>query len=270
MSYDQFTSLNIEVRDRVAWMSINNPPINLFDLTLIGEVLAAGGQLAEDDNVSVVVMQSADPEIFIAHADVNLLLEINESEPSPGDVNSLFHAMTELYRLMPKLTIGKLDGIARGGGLEILAALDMRFCSIENTVIGQPEILAGLVPGGGGSSRWPRIIGTARALEINMSGVDIDGPMAERYGMFNRAIPAAELSDYVDRLALHIASHSPTSIRLLKEIAYDQRPIEDVLQGESIALSTVARLDSTKATLTYFLANNGQSRENVLSPIELK
>jgi enoyl-CoA hydratase/carnithine racemase len=268
MAYEDFKSISIEFRDRVAWLTINNPPVNMFDLTLVGEMYKAGGMLAQDDDVSVVVLQSADPDFFIAHADLNLLIAKSETEPSDEDANSFFHGMTEIYRLMPKVTIGKLDGIARGGGLEILAACDMRFCSIENTTVGQPEIILGIIPGGGGSTRWPRMIGTGRALELLLNGTDLDGPIAERYGMVNRALPAAELDEFVDKMALRIASYSTFSIAALKELAYDEAPLADVMRKEAVAVSNASRTDIAKAAMREFLDTDSQSRANELKPIE--
>ena len=126
-----FDAINIELKNRVAWLTINHPPINLFDMQLISEMDAAGAQLAEDDAVGAVVIQSADPDFFIAHADVKLILDIAGQDQQDSDGTSFFHVMTERFRTMPKATIGKINGVARGGGLELLAALDMRFCSLE-------------------------------------------------------------------------------------------------------------------------------------------
>ena len=265
--YKAFKTISVEVIDKVATLTINHPPINLFDLKLIIEMNSAAGQLAKDDDVNVVVIQSADPKFFIAHADVNLLLARGRTTPSANEPESFFHAMTEQFRLMPKATIGKLDGIARGGGLELLAALDMRFCSIENTVVGQPEIALGLIPGGGGSSRWPRIMGTARALELNLSGLAFDCTLAERYGMVNRGMPADELDGFVDTLASRIASYSPASVQNIKNIAYDERPIKEVLRTEAKAITASARSKFTLEAMQEFVDNDSQSRANELRAI---
>ncbi len=256
-----FDSISIDIKDRVAWLTINHPPINLFDMQLIGDMDAAGAQLAEDDSVGAVVVQSADPEFFIAHADVNLILDIAGQDQGESDGTSFFHVMTERFRTMPKATIGKINGVARGGGLELLAAMDMRFCSIEKTVLAQPEVSVGIIPGGGGSARWPRMIGTGRALEMMLGGQDYDGPTAERYGIVNRALPAAELDGFVDDLARRIAGFPPEAIALVKKVAYQQGPIEEALKVESLSFDQSARTPEALARMKAFLDAGGQTRE---------
>jgi len=130
MTYKKFELLDVRIEKRAAWVTINNPPINLFDMPLMLEMDQVATQLEGDDAVSVVVLQSKDPDFFIAHADINSILAAVESGEGFDPENNFFYTMTERFRRMPKVTIGKIDGIARGGGLELLAALDMRFCSL--------------------------------------------------------------------------------------------------------------------------------------------
>lgn len=261
MTYDAFTALKIDVSDHVAWLTINHPPINLFDMTLIAEMDAAAQQLASDDAVRVVVLQSADPDFFIAHADVTLIQNIADTDPIDDPDSSFFHVMTERFRLMPKPTIGKISGIARGGGLELLAALDMRFCALEKTVFAQPEITVGIIPGGGGSSRWPHLIGYARAMELMLGGADFDAATAEKYGIVNRAMPAAELDGFVDALAIRMAAFSPHAAALIKQVAQSQGTIEETLYAEHRAFMESARHPTALAAMQAFMENGGQTRE---------
>lgn len=261
MAYEDFTALKIEIAKNVATLTIEHPPINLFDMTLISEMDAAGARLASDEDVRVVVVQSADPDFFIAHADVTLIQNIGDTDPIDDPESSFFHTMTERFRLMPKPTIGKIDGIARGGGLELLAALDMRFCSLEKTVFAQPEITVGIIPGGGGSSRWPKLIGYARAMELMLGGADFDASVAEKYGIVNRALPRSELDAFVGDLATRIALFPPHAAALIKQVGQSQGTLEEALYAEHRAFMTSARHPSALAAMKTFMENGGQTRK---------
>jgi len=116
--------LTIKTADGVAWVTIDNPPINLFNTPLIRALGAATARLEDDANVRVIVFQSADPDFFIAHGDVNSILGSVGQQGGGHSDSSPFQHLLDRFRLMSKVTIGKIDGIARGGGLELLAALD--------------------------------------------------------------------------------------------------------------------------------------------------
>ena len=107
---------------------------------------------------------------------------------------------------MPKATIAVIEGIARGGGSELAMAFDMRFAALGKARLAQPEVAIGIIPGGGGTQRLPRLVGRARALEVVLGCDDIDAATAEAWGYVNRALPADELRPFVDKLAARIAS----------------------------------------------------------------
>ncbi len=254
--------LTITIADRVALVTILHPPMNLLDAAMIAEISRAAIDLGEDPDVGAVVFQSGDPEFFIAHADINLVLgpSAGRSGPSPFQ-----HALS-LFRSMSKPTIGKIDGIARGGGLEFLAALDMRFCSLENTRLSQPEVPLGIIPAGGGSSRWPRLIGYPRAAELLLSGMDIDGATAEKYGMVNCAMPAAELDAFVDGLARRIASFPPHAVGLTKHVAGHEGTLEQALEIEASAYLQAARDPSAIGIMRRYMDMGGQTRDHETGP----
>ena len=190
MAYEGYECLRVEAERGVAFVTIDHPPINLFDLALMGEVDRLGRELEGDDEVRVVVFQSANPEFFIAHADVELIRGLpSDVGPRPTELG-FFHQAMERFRSMPKVTIGKIEGRARGGGSELLLALDLRFGAIGRCVLAQPEVAIGIIPGGGGTQRLPRLVGRGRALEIVLGCADFDAELAERYGWINRALPA--------------------------------------------------------------------------------
>jgi enoyl-CoA hydratase/carnithine racemase len=122
----------------------------------------------------------------------------------------------ERFRNMPKVTIAKIEGRCRGGGSEIALAADMCFGAIGKAIFGHPEVAVGLVPGGGATQRLPRVMGRARALEVLLSCNDFSAEVAELYGYINRALPADELTPFVEKLAHRIASFPAHTIAHVK------------------------------------------------------
>ena len=165
----------------------------------------------------VVILQSANPDFFIAHADVTLIQQL-PGQPAPRDEKlGQAHAMLDRFRTMPKATIAKIEGRCRGGGSELALACDMRFGAIGRAFLGQPEVGVGFIPGAGGTVRLPRLVGRGRALEIILGCGDFDAEVAERYGWINRALPAAEIDHFVNALAARIAGFPARTVALVKQ-----------------------------------------------------
>lgn len=122
----------------------------------------------------------------------------------------------EEVRSLPQVTIAKLTGLARGGGNEFLMALDMRFAAIGKAGQAQPEVLLGIMPGGGGTQYMTSLAGRARTLELILGAQLVDAELAERYGLVNRALPADEIDEFVDSLAARIGALDPGIIAAVK------------------------------------------------------
>jgi enoyl-CoA hydratase/carnithine racemase len=163
----------------------------------------------DDPNTRVLVFQSANPEFFIAHVDMTLIDEPHAFDElarhAPEGLNP-FQAFGELLRAQPQVTIVKLAGLARGGGAEFVAAADMVFAAEGLAGLAQCEALMGITPGGGATQYLTSRMTRGRALEVVLGAELIDAATAERYGWINRALPAAELEHFVDRLARNIAA----------------------------------------------------------------
>ncbi len=215
MAYD-YQTLKVRNERGVAWVTIDNPPINLFDLALMRDMDAFGREAEGDDSVRVIVFQSANPEFFIAHADIELIQRMPTTPPPRPERPTFFQAMCDRFRTMPKVSIAKIEGCARGGGSEFSLSLDMRFAALGRAVLSQPEVAIGIIPGGSGTQRLPRLLGRSRALEIVLGCEDFDAATAERYGYVNRALPPDEIGPFVERLANRIASFPAEAIALAK------------------------------------------------------
>jgi enoyl-CoA hydratase/carnithine racemase len=255
-------ALRVETRSGVAWVTIDHAPINLLDLTLMNELFGAIDALGRDDAVRVVVFQSANPDFFVAHADVALIQTLPTDARPKADRLGFFHAGVERLRTMPKATIAKLAGIARGGGSELALSCDMRFGALGRCVLAQPEVALGIIPGGGGTQRLPRLVGRARALEIVLGCDDVPADLAERWGYLNRALPPAELGPFVDRLARRIASFPAEAIALAKRAvnAADTGVVEGLLEEADCFNRSVATAEA-RERMADFMAIGGQKRE---------
>jgi enoyl-CoA hydratase/carnithine racemase len=199
-------------------VTLDNPPFNIFGPETIPQLNSVITQIEIDPKVRVVVFQSAVPGFFLTHYDFVPPLSATTSIP-PG-VTGLPALPDMLVRLSraPVVSIVSIRGRATGVGSELSLASDMRFASREKAVLSQWEIGAGLVPGGGPMARLPRLMGRGRALEVLLSGEDIPGDLAERYGYVNRALPDAELDHFVDELARRIAGFDKQAIADIKRL----------------------------------------------------
>ena len=258
----EYASLRLQTDRGVAWVTIDNPPLNLLDATLRADLDNFTREIAEDEAVRVIVFQSANPDFFVAHADVEQLLGRYTKRPPRLAVPSPIQDVGERLRTMPKVTIAKIEGRASGGGSELALNLDLRFAARGKAILSQPEVALGIIPGAGATQRLPRLMGRARALEVVFGGVDFDADQAERYGWVNRALPADELGPFVERLAHRIASFPAYAIAKAKRAidAALPSPVPGLIEEANLFIETITAPEGI-ARLRAFLAAGGQTRE---------
>ena len=178
--------------------------------------------------------------------------------------------MGERFRTMDKVTIAQIEGRVGGGGSELVSSFDMRFGVRGKTKINQMEVPLGILPGGCGTQRLPRMVGRNRALEIILAGDDLDAETAERWGYLNRIFAADEIGPYVDALARRIASFPMEAVRLAKQsVDSADKPIEEGLKDEAYLFQKTLRTDGAQANMKRFLEIGGQTREGELRVGEL-
>jgi enoyl-CoA hydratase/carnithine racemase len=262
--------LRVEIDERVAFVTLDHPPVNLFDAVLIGSLSELAGELADDGDVGAVVVRNADPEFFIAHADLGLIQALPRDRTERPEQLEFIHVFMERWRTLPQVTIAQLEGRARGGGSEFALSLDLRFGAIGRAILGQPEVAVGILPGGSGTQRLPRLMGRSRALEVVLGCEDFDAELAERYGWINRALPAAEIGPFVERLARRIAAFPPQAVRLAKR-AVDAAggPLEDGLLEESHCFNLTLADPQLDARMEGALAAGAQTREGEMDLLGL-
>jgi enoyl-CoA hydratase/carnithine racemase len=224
-----------------------------------------GRELEIDDSVRVVVLQSALPDFFIAHSGLGRVGAASKTVSHTRGFR-LTQTIGERFRNMPKVTIAKIEGRARGGGSEIALAADMCFAAIDKAIFGHPEVAIGLVPGGGSTQRLPRLMGRGRALEVLLGCDDFSAELAERYGYINRALPADELTPFVEQLAHRIASFPAHAIAHAKA-AVDVGAFSSITEGllvEAHEADLSVASEVTKARVTEALAAGAETYEGEL------
>jgi len=270
MAYD-YELLGVNISGRIATVTINNPPINIITPALYQELVGLVAELKDDDSLTVIVFKSADPDFFIAHYDVSNILKF----PTEGDAErnlelSDFHTMCERVRTMNKVAIAQIEGRVGGGGSEFAASMDMRSGVIDKTIINQMEVPLGILPGGSGTQRLPRLVGRGRAMEIVLGADDLDAQTAERWGYLNRIYRADEIDDKVAALAARIASFPMESVRLAKAaVNASDLPIQQGLQEEAYLFARLLRTDSAQSNMARFMEIGGQTREGEMQVAEL-
>ena len=214
---DAWTHFTLERRNAAYWrVTFNHPPINTITATTVAELSQLVDLIERDAQLNVVVFASANPDFFLAHYDIEKDPGRTAALPvGPTGMPAWLDVTVRLSRA-PVVSVASIRGRARGAGSEFVLACDLRFASRENAVLGQFEVGAGFVPGGGPMARLSRLVGRGRALEILLVADDIDGPCAAEYGYVNRAIADADLDADVDAMAWRLAGFDRDAIARTK------------------------------------------------------
>ena len=223
-------------------VTIDNPPINVMGPEMVKEFQGVIHALEADEQVRVVVFDSAVEDYFLNHSDFTAKIE--DLTSLPEGTTGLPPWPDFLVRLtrLPVASIALIRGRATGNGSEITLACDMSFASREKTIISQWEVGVGMVAGGGPMARLPRLIGRNRALEVLLSSEDISANQAEAYGYINRALPDSELDAFVDALATRIAKFDKWAIAQTKRLVNTSLPPDVELgAGWDACIASLAR-----------------------------
>jgi enoyl-CoA hydratase/carnithine racemase len=239
---------NTQLRlDRVSpsrWrISLDNPPLNLMGPQFVLQFREIVTALERDEQVKVVIFESAVDGFFLNHSDFEAKLEDLTSLPQgPTGLEAWPDILVRITRA-PVVSIALVRGRATGNGSELALACDMTFASREKSVFSQWEVGVGLVAGGGPMARLPRLIGRARALEVLLSADDISGEQAELLGYVNRSLPDAELDAFVDALAIRIASFDKWAIANTKRLVNEASlpPDLELAAGWDACMSSIKR-----------------------------
>jgi enoyl-CoA hydratase/carnithine racemase len=224
-------------------VSFDNPPLNVMGPQFVSEMREIITAVEADEEVKVLVFESAVDGFFLNHSD--FYADMKDLTSMPQGPTGLEAWPDILVRIthMPVVSIALIRGRATGNGSEIALACDMSFASREKAVLSQWEVGVGLVAGGGPMARLPRQMGRQRALEVLLSSNDIGGDLAEAYGYVNRSLPDSELDSFVDALATRIASFDKWAIANTKRLvsAASLPPDVEIAAGWDACMASIAR-----------------------------
>jgi len=214
----------VEQHDRVQVWTMSNPPMNYMTAPMTQELLELIAKLEADENTRALVMTGGVEGKFITHYSVD---ELAAMAADPAECARLFpalsagfHRMLDRLMLMPKAVIAALNGDCMGGGYELALACDFRLAANGPYQIGLPEAVLGILPGGGGTQRLPRLIGRGRALEVMLFGNVYPPREAERMGMVNRVLEPDALMPFAMEWATTLAMRPPRSVAAFKRAVH--------------------------------------------------
>ena len=207
-----YQTLLVEKRNRIAFVTINRPDkLNALNAQAKTELKAAFEEIRDDSEVDAVVLTGAGEKGFVAGTDIKELTQLDEQ--SGKSFSEEGQAVLNLIENLGKPVIAAVNGYALGGGTELALACHIRIAS-ENAKFGQPEVNLGIIPGYGGTQRLARLVGKGRALEMILSGDQIDAQEALRIGLVNKVVPLPDLLKTAEALAAKIISKGQIAVKL--------------------------------------------------------
>ena len=242
----------LEREGRVAILTINRPKkLNALNQEVRDLSLRYLEEIEHDDGVGAVVITGAGDKAFIAGADIS---EFEGRSPFDQREAMRFPRVFDVMADFPKPVIAMINGFCLGGGCELSMSCDVRIAS-DRARIGQPEINLGLIPGGGGTQRLPRLVGLGQAMKIILTGEMIGAEEARRIGLVDEVVPHEELRDRTLELAAKIAAKSPLTVRVAKEAmrASERMSIEDGILYERDLFCLCFSTEDKKEGVAAFL-----------------
>lgn len=220
----------------VAVVTIDHPPVNALSAPLLEELEAELERLDADESVRAIVLKGAGEKAFVAGADISEFPSLREAAEEEGGSARGIQKLGAHMDAARTPFVAAIHGFCLGGGLELAMCCDIRVAA-ESARLGQPEIKLGLIPGGGGTQRLPRLVGLGRAMLLNLTGDFVDARTAYDWGLVEKVVPEEELLETALGIARTIASRSPHSVAVLRELARTTRdlPLEEGLRREAYA-----------------------------------
>jgi enoyl-CoA hydratase/carnithine racemase len=220
-----------EKRDLIAYVTVNRPKVlNALNTPTWTDLRAAFTDAKADASVHGVILTGAGDKSFIAGADISELANVDAYD---AEESSRFgQGVLDLIENLGKPVIAAINGFALGGGCETAMACTIRI-AVEHAKFGQPEVKLGLLPGGGGTQRLPRLVGKGRALQLILTGETISAQEAFRIGLVNEVVPAAGLIDRAEAILKQIMANAPIAVKFSLEAANKGM---DTSQAEGFAL----------------------------------
>jgi len=218
----------------VAIVTIDHPPVNALSAPLLEELEAELVALDGDEGARAIVLKGAGERAFVAGADISEFPSLREAGLQEGGSARGIQKLGARMDASDTPFVAAIHGFCLGGGLELAMCCDIRVAS-EDAQLGQPEIKLGLIPGGGGTQRLPRLVGLGRALMLNLTGDFVDARTAYEWGLVEKVVSREELLETARGIARAIAARSPVAVAVLRELARTTRDLslEEGLRREA-------------------------------------
>jgi enoyl-CoA hydratase len=228
------TFISTERAGAVGIVTIDNPPLNALSAALLEELEAELDRLDADEETRAVVLRGGGERAFVAGADIKEFPALREAATTESGSARGIQKLGGRMDAAETPFVAAIQGFCLGGGLELAMCCDVRVCA-DDAQLGQPEIKLGLIPGGGGTQRLPRLVGLGHAMFLNLTGDFVDATTAERWGLVEKVVPRADLDSSALSVATAIAARSPHAVAVLRELARTTRdlPLEEGLRREA-------------------------------------
>ena len=236
-----------------AVITIDNPPVNVIDDQVRAEMTKCLLEADADNEVITIVITGAGEKALMAGADIRTLPDLIKAPGGGYGLAKAGYAVWDLLESLAKPTIIAVNGLALGGGCEMMLACDIRIAD-EKTKIGLPEISLGFFPGGGGTQRLPKLVGKSKAKELMFTGAPITADEALRIGLVNQVVPHGESLNAALAMAEKINAHSRVALGFIKELVnLSDLPIEEGLLHEAGRLEDAFHTDDAEEGVHAFL-----------------
>jgi enoyl-CoA hydratase / 3-hydroxyacyl-CoA dehydrogenase len=246
---EQPDTVKLETRGYVAIAWLANAPMNAISPNVVRDLNAVWTRIKAGGEIRTLVIASTVPLLFSAGADIKAFTSMEEAQGR--ELMETGHAMLREFGTHKVTTIAAVNGIAYGGGCELAMACDVRLAA-QSALFGQPEIKLGIIPGFGGTQRLPRLVGDAKALEMNLVGDAIRAEEAYEFGLVNRVLPDHELFDAALGFARRLSEQAPLAVEQIKKVSHEP-DLDRGIEAEKEAFATAFQTADAREGISAFL-----------------
>ncbi|CAN5129346.1 enoyl-CoA hydratase-related protein [soil metagenome] len=248
--FEQGEAVQLETHDGYAIAWLDRPPANSLSPQVISELSRVWEHVDADESIRALIIASANPMLWCAGADIKAFTKLDAESGA-----KLMHDAHALLRAMERsstITIAAVNAVAYGGGCELAMACDVRIAA-QSASFGQPEINLGIIPGFGATQRLPRLVGTARALELNLTGDPINADEAFEIGLVTRVVPDHELHDVARAWARRLGGQAPLAAGAIKRTTAGDADLDEGIEAEKIAFAEIFQTADAREGIGAFL-----------------
>ncbi len=242
--------VKLDRRGHVAVVWLDNPPANSISPDVVAGLERAWEEIEADDAVRAMVVASPNPALFCAGADIKAFTRMDEAG-GRGLLDS-GHGLLRSWERSRTVTIAAVNGLALGGGCELVMACDFRLAA-ESATFGQPEVNLGIIPGFGGTQRLPRLVGEGKALEMNLTGESISADDAYEHGLLHRVVADHELFDTAMAWARKLAGQAPVAVEQIKRVSH-AGDLDEGIEAEKGGFAAAFGSEDAREGIGAFLA----------------